>query len=736
MFATARGRAIEVSAEALARVQVMFQEETKNDAEQAGHGEPVGNHSQESGPQQSVAFHGGGQGNKILEGVIVSSSSSSETRRNSRAPGCMDGGGIAGGAGKFSTGSGRRVEVSAEALAQAQKRFGDVEAEVEATSSSTDGRASGGHLTSTLGGRRGSGGGDGSAGTNGSGSGSGSWGSVFSTGRGKSVEVSPAALSQAYKRFGADADGGQHSLPGARPPCASRSTASPPPAAVTGFPLPRVASSASGAWCGAGKENREQGSPRKRGVGTPSASHRRSGGTSTAFSPPGRVRGAMPPPIATAATAAATAGVSTPSSAGKLLGPRATPSPARIAGGRTAGAVAGAAGAAAAAASPACPTGRIGGGGGGSGSTTPQSVTKRRGFGGGYGGGLHSMKRPRLPALAATPSASASSPMRALTTPRGLRLGGGGGNSVRGAFPRPSPARLAAGGGSGAGLGVAQNAGSNHPSTSGTPAQLAATGDDENNPAGCRASRMLFGAPGSPEKGKGSAEAAADGSASARKEERRQRRDKGRRPLSSLLDPPPQTSAESWQRHFAGAVGAGAAAGAVGAGAATLGAAAGGDNDKAGAPAAEQPSKKLNSADAEEGGLPQKEQRSAYLGRSSGGEAVADLLARVTAENACDLRFGDDGRPLCFAPPASSPGSSAAIVPSPPSSLTFSRDEPSRGSRTPGGEVEGKGQEQGETRPPPVVLDVAAAGAFRDELLRSGRDGQMATPAWVQNHTR
>ncbi|CAM9862520.1 unnamed protein product, partial [Ectocarpus sp. 8 AP-2014] len=30
----------------------------------------------------------------------------------------------------------------------------------------------------------------------------------------------------------------------------------------------------------------------------------------------------------------------------------------------------------------------------------------------------------------------------------------------------------------------------------------------------------------------------------------------------------------------------------------------------------------------------------------------------------------------------------------------------------------------------------AAPRSFRDELLRSGRDGQLATPIWVQNHTR
>eukprot|EP00903_Cladosiphon_okamuranus_P021110 g19393.t1 len=708
MFSTGRGQLIEVSTETLARVQAMFRDEPKGDANQAsteGH-RRRGALNRENEP---FNFKRGGERTGVRDGATFCHSASSEARENSLAPGYAGGGGgVAGlGCGMFSTGSGRRIEVSAEALAQAQKRFGEDEA--AATASGTGS----GHLPSPLGGGGGSGGNVGRA----------SGDSLLSTGRGKSIEVSPAALSQAYKRFAAAGaeDGDQPSQPSARPPHAPRPTASAasqPAAAMRGFPSPRGVS-ASGGWCGgAGKENREQrGLPKKRGIGTPSGSFRRLGCTGIAFSPPGRLRGAMPPPAA-GAGGGVTSGVATPCSAGKLVGARAaaTPSPARAAGGKTAGAP-GSAGSAAVPASPSSSVRRMGGGG--RASATPQSAAKRRVFSGGYGGGLHATKRSRLSTSAATTtlSASTASPMRALTTPRGLRLSSGGGSSngngthVRGAFPRPSPARLAAAaaavdGSGAAGLGdVARSARSNHPSTA-TP--VIAAGEEENDPdpdpAGCRASRMLFGNPGSPEKGGTEEAATTDKGASTRKEKecRRRRCEKDHRlPLSSLLDPSPLApAAELRPQDSSGAVGTGA----------------GGEDgedyhrlrDKAGASGGEQPRGGLGDADAGQDGQADEEPPPAEndLGSRRAG-AVADLLACVTAENACDLGFGDDGRPLCFATPC---GSRA----------------------TPGGEAEAAGQEQGETRRPPK----AAPTAFREELVRSGRDGQMATPTWVKNHTR
>ena len=669
VFSTGRGRPIEVSTEALARVQAMFQDEPQDDANQATKDEHLGAHNQASDPQQPFGLKESTGGAGRTEGDTFSSPPG--TRRTSQAPGCT-GDGVAGVGGMFSTGSGRRVQVSAEALAQAQKRFGEVEVEVEVEAEGAASGTSRGHLPPPLGGSGGGGNG-----------GSASEASDFSTGRGKSIEVSPAALSQAYKRFGAGADDqGRTSLPATRQPLSPRPTAS-------------------GGWCGgAGKENRGQEVPKKRVVGTPSGTFRRPGAASTAFCPPGRLRLAMPPPAA----AAAAAGAPTPSSSGKLVGTRATtPSTASGAGGNTAGG-------AASATSLAGAVGCIGGGG--SADSTPQSAVKRRSFGGGYGGGLHAVKRSRLSvsAAATTPSASTASPMRALTTPRGLRLSGGAGNGsgVRGAFPRPSPARLAAAatdsGGGAVGLGVvAGSSSSSHPATA-TPVDAA--GEDENDAAGCRASRMLFGALGSPEKG--STEAATAGeSLSARKEEESRRRHRqgrrGRRPLSSLLDPPPQLPAESRQRHSSGAASAGAGTG--------------GDQDEDDhrVPASDEAraeAGKHGGVDAGGGGQlgtkppPADDLESRRAGGGGGGEPVEDLLAHVTAENACDLRFGNDGRPLCFAP--------------------------SCGSRTTttGGGAEGQEREEAEHVP------AASPVVFRDELVRSGRDGQMATPAWVKNHTR
>ncbi|CAN0478072.1 unnamed protein product, partial [Ectocarpus sp. 8 AP-2014] len=122
------------------------------------------------------------------------------------AVGGGDGDGGGGSAGGFLTGSGRRVEVSPEALERARQMFAECEA---STPSGAGGRGGDGNPPPAIGGSGGGGGIGGSGlggvvgGARGPGGG-GTGGGVFSTGRGKLVEVSPAALARARQMFAAD----------------------------------------------------------------------------------------------------------------------------------------------------------------------------------------------------------------------------------------------------------------------------------------------------------------------------------------------------------------------------------------------------------------------------------------------------------------------------------------------------------------------------------------------------
>ncbi|CAM9173233.1 unnamed protein product, partial [Scytosiphon promiscuus] len=179
MFSTGAGRAIEVSAEALARVQGMFNQEAEAGHERADAGDAPALEA------AAVSFRRG-EDQEVGDPFV-------------REEGQRERGGSAvaatTAASMFSTGSGRRVEVSAEALARAQKMFG----EAEAASPSTDERDI--HRTSlpSFGGRA-IGGGSGAS-------------SAFSTGRGKAVQVSPAALSHARNRYGAAGGDGPEQSP-------------------------------------------------------------------------------------------------------------------------------------------------------------------------------------------------------------------------------------------------------------------------------------------------------------------------------------------------------------------------------------------------------------------------------------------------------------------------------------------------------------------------------------------
>lgn len=631
MFSTGRGRAIEVSAEALARVQGLFKDDVQKDRKNAGTGGPRLKNDRLSGLQQS--------GGKDRKGGITSSFDAQGVGHVPAHADCT----LAGSTSMFSTGSGRGVDVSADALAQAQNRFG--------------------------------------ADDNGDGNSSSATGNT------------------------------------ARPPQASRAMVSPLPTAKQPFSLPRSAS-ASGTRPGAGKENREQVPPPKRStiIATPSSSSRRAGGSNTAFSPPGRLRGAMRPPIATNSVIA---GISTPSPVGKSLLRRATPSSAadRIW---------------AAAASTSS--------GGDGGSTTPRSIAKRRVLGGGYGGGLHGVKRSRSSSVssASKPPSAASmpSPMQALTTPRGLRVGSRGRTSGRGAFPRPSPS-LSAGGRSGAGSGVQQSMARGKGAIARSMSPSLVAPDDENSSVDCPASRMLFGASCSPEEG---AAASSGASTPERKEEGCRRRHRGRRPLSSLLVAPSRGSGQLQQQQHPAGTGAGGDGG--------------GNHNSRDRPldeSSEQPAEVAESDQnlrcGEVGGSGQQMQPPISTGiednelgtatavvttdenaaaqvemtrRPSACTALSSLLGQVTAKNACDLLFGQDGRPLCFAPPASS-FPSPAMTAQPPTM-------PGR-SELCAPTLRGKEGERG-------LPTAAAPAVFHDELVRSGRDGQMATPTWVRNHAR
>ena len=769
-FSTGGGKAIEVSAEALARVENMFsgsdrpvepaktyQPPAKNsntslagDGGSGGGG--IGGHGSDGSGRSSASLFSTGGGNSIEVSAealrrVANMFSESEPAQNqppSSKRGNIsfagDGGSSSGGssASLFSTGGGKAIEVSAEALARVKNMFSESErfvgpAQNQPPRSLADGASGGGPPASgatscannvlfqappedgadqskELGKLASSGelehfriddGGNG-RGRDGSRNGSMSnvvsdrdgTASVFSTGGGRRVEVSAEALARAQKMLGE---------PDPCPTAGALNNQRPTLRAGAGD-AGRADGSGGGGWgdsrsvrSDTGKENAENEqresslgasvarragacapsplagrspmSTRQRSVSTP-VHEAATGGQSPALGSravfsPPKRASTMPPP----------AGVSTPSSLLKRPLAR-RPSPAG---------------------SPApSPIGRV----------TPQPSRGRGAVCGvSSSGGLHATKRPR------SASMLSSSAKR-----RGV--------AGRGAFPRHSPGRQ------GVATGTASPRAGSTSHGRGGRGGIVADNDDKGlaraatAPSGlatlpepdCWASRVLFRSLN-----------AADAEAVGMNRQRRQSRH--RRPLSSLLNEPPQVS-ETLPRAGLGDTlpadeptqPAGTAAIAAAEVETAVGAARLRERRNAGSQQSPVAGNCVGIA-GEEAIL-----RAAVTQEARGG-IVAELLGRVTAANACNLRFFDadddgddlsgggssDGRPCCFTEP---PGGTTAFASKSSTGVTV---------------VAGGGlgcvrhrrsaQEPRSTR-------------FRDELLRGGGDGQLATPTWVENHVR
>lgn len=555
----------------------------------------------------------------------------------------------------FSTGKGRAIDVSAEALALAQKRFGEMGpsgSSVEPVKKSAGPALGGGKNPS-----------------------------VFSTGRGRAVEVSPAALAQANKLFGdggaagSGSDGGdtRQAIIGGGEGITPRRRAQrvqAPPQENRELPSRDVRLPS-----GVGKENGE-GGQLKREVGTPSRSTgvatgiaararhvgvstpnhaNRSGkksmrGGASNFSPPSRRRVMAPP-----------SGTATPSSGGKPLCRMINPADA---------------------VSIASPVGR----------GTPLS-SKRRGLG--YGGrGPHAMKRPRSSSKPSTPGASPHASLH------GPRSGG------KGVFPRPSLTRRS---------GVLATASPSSVSSktingsdgTGDGVEMLETSRLVQGEPGCGTSRVLF------DSTTAAAELVAGGTKKAR-------RHNHRLPLSSLLNVSPQVAEKLRPCGVVNDVGFTEETGGV-------------ENGRGEQRQVPSP---LPKGVREEGAtvavLPSAEER----------RGVAALLMRVTTRNAVDLRFRPGGIPCCLSTTPAGPEvmSATAGVGSlgPVAALAAGVPGPvgSRGVAT-GHIAQGeKGEQEGVSCRRDHRHQASAADGFRDDLVRSGKDGELATPTWVENHVR
>lgn len=109
---------------------------------------------------------------------------------------------------------------------------------------------------------------------------------------------------------------------------------------------------------------------------------------------------------------------------------------------------------------------------------------------------------------------------------------------------------------------------------------------------------------------------------------------------------------------------------------------------------------------------------------------VTALLPRVTSLNGCDVRFALNGRPFSLG--GSPPANITNVV-----GVAAGREgEPVDGgySATPE-----SASEQGRPGGPDTVGPIHGSGGtdfFRGELIQSGRNGELATPTWVENHLR
>ena len=207
-----------------------------------------------------------------------------------------------------------------------------------------------------------------------------------------------------------------------------------------------------------------------------------------------------------------------------------------------------------------------------------------------------------------------------------------------------------------------------------------------------------------------------------------------RRPLTSLLNEPPQVS--ETLPHVGGydslpanqpVEGAAMATAAV-----TAAAAAGGQVECGNAGEQQAPIAERGEGTAQDAAAISR----AVVTKNARGSIVAALLGRVTAANACSLLFVDvtddvgdlsgggggdgSGRPCCFVTP---PGGTTACASQSATGETAVARAGQSGSGPSCGRHHRRAQEPGTTR-------------FRDELLRDGRDGQLATPTWVENHVR
>ena len=175
LFSTGGGKAIEVSTEALSRVQNMFSESERLVKPEQTQQQPL----KSSCPYQA----GGGAGSGSGGGDGGSSGGSGRSN-----------------ASLFSTGGGKAIEVSTEALARVESMFSESERLVQPVRTQQSPLKSNSPYLAG-GGAGGSSGGGGAGGVGGGGSSGRSSGSLFSTGGGKAIEVSAEALSRVENMF-------------------------------------------------------------------------------------------------------------------------------------------------------------------------------------------------------------------------------------------------------------------------------------------------------------------------------------------------------------------------------------------------------------------------------------------------------------------------------------------------------------------------------------------------------
>ncbi|CAM9285312.1 unnamed protein product, partial [Laminaria digitata] len=662
-FRTARGRALTVSAEALAKVGHLFENDEPGDGAGASALPPAGREAALAENVGAPKESGTADNDGVPQGIAASGSvswklkpahlSASGTRvagtGGDAAAGAAAGGGGGGGGGGdggssgssgrtssalFSTGGGKAIEVSAEAMARVENMFSESERLVEPVQTqqppfknnyylagggagSGSGGGGGGGVS---GGGGDGGGGDGGGGGGDSGSGSGGPPPLKSD--------SPYLASGGVGSDGSGGGGGGGSSGGS-----GRSSAS--------ISNPYLAGDGAGSGSGGG-------------VGGGNGSSGSSGLSSGSLFSTGGGKAIE---------------VSAEALARRPLVRRSTPDGA-----------------------PPSPAGRV----------TPQPARGRGAVGSvSSGGGLHATKRPR-----------SASDLSGSAKRRGV--------AGRGAFPRPSPGRLRSrnvGGGGSNG----DHSSEGCARTAATPSGVAALPEPR-----CRASRVLFGALGAVEAG------------AAGMERQLRRPSRRRRPLSSLLKEPPQVSETLSRASASGSLPVDepakpAEAAAMAAGASAVATAAAGGLGEVGNAGEQQAQAAVR--DAGTAGEAAARLRTAAKPKARG-STVAALLGRVTAANACDVRFcdvdddggdlsstsggGGGGRPCCFAAP---PGGTTVCASKSATGGSAVARGSLGGSRPSCGRHHREAQEQGATR-------------FRDELLRGGGDGQLATPTWVENHVR